>query len=452
MNGENNMETETPRPPILEIAWTRHANLDSTAKRRTKAYLTIRKWIIWLGVLATLFAIITQLMGQNETISAILRFTIKILLVTTPIGASALAAFTNKYYSNGHWLIYRAGAEEIQKEIYFFRTILAKDSGRRAYLEKRLGEIQRQMFRSLGGEFAFEGFSGQIPANYYPNDPNSDPGFHDLTGEEYFRYRLENQLAWHNKKVNQYKQERRRMTIYIILAGALGSVFAAWGGETNPLGIWVALTASITAALIGWQELRNVDSTIKTYSKVVMELTLLYDHWHNLEPEERTSAEFYQMVRGCEEVLWSQNMEYIKSMQEALAESGLEKEANLINRTINESVKSAERTKQAMEDAIVDNTRKTLEASEQKIDETFKAALGSLAEEASSELVQQELEAMSKAASEWVETAKEKASSMSGTITDLVKEFAHIDLSRDTKKEDLNAFFARLPKTNDVKG
>ena len=28
---------------------------------------------------------------------------------------------------------------------------------RRAYLEKRLGEIQRQLFRSLGGEFAFEG-------------------------------------------------------------------------------------------------------------------------------------------------------------------------------------------------------------------------------------------------------------------------------------------------------
>jgi hypothetical protein len=41
---------------------------------------------------------------------------------------------------------------------------------------------------------------------------------------------------------------------------------------------------------------------------------------------------------------------------------------------------------------------------------------------------------------------------MTASIADLVKEFAHIDLSRDTKKEDLNAFFARLPKTNDVKG
>ena len=41
-----------------------------------------------------------------------------------------------------------------------------------------------------------------------------------------------------------------------------------------------------------------MDATIKNYSKVVMELTILYDHWQNLEVEERTPAEFYKMVRG----------------------------------------------------------------------------------------------------------------------------------------------------------
>ena len=41
------METETPKPaPILEIAWTRHANLDLAADKRTKAFSTIRKRII----------------------------------------------------------------------------------------------------------------------------------------------------------------------------------------------------------------------------------------------------------------------------------------------------------------------------------------------------------------------------------------------------------------------
>jgi len=444
------METTTSKvTPILEIAWTRHAHLDVAASRRTKAFYNIRRWITWLAVVATFFAIITQLYFPDASHPSIPGIIVKVFLVSTPVVASILASFTTKFYSNGAWLIYRAGAEEIQKEIYFYRTILQQDASRRAYLEKRLGEIQRQLFRSLSGEFAFEDYNGQIPSNYYPSDPNSDPGFHDLTGEEYFRFRLEQQLAWHNKKVNQHKKERRSMTIYILLAGGLGAVLAAWGGA---LSIWVALTASITAALIGWQELRNVDSTIKNYSKVVMELTMLYDHWHNLEAEERSTAEFYKMVRGCEEVLWSQNMEYIKSMQEALADSGLEQEAGLINRVIKESVDSAERTKQNMADAIVDQTKKTMDETEQKLDETFKATLGSLADEASSELVQKELEAMSKAASEMTQTVVSRASSITNHLADIAKEFAHIDIGRDTSKEQLNAILARYPKSNEVKG
>ena len=448
------METETPKPaPILEIAWTRHANLDLAADKRTKAFYTIRRRIIWLGVLATLFAILTEVFFRDlealQGVMVILGIIVKVLLIATPVLASILASFATKFYSNGAWLIYRAGSEEVKKEIYFFRTILQKDPARRAYLEKRLGEIQRQLFRSLSGEFAFEGYNGPLPSNYNPQDPNSDPGFSELTGDEYFRYRLENQLAWHNRKVNQHKEERRRMTIYILIAGGLGAIFAALGGGWS---LWVALTASVTAAFIGWQELRNVDATIKNYSKVVMELTILYDHWQNLESEERTPAEFYKMVRSCEDVLWAQNMEYIKSMQEALKEADLEQEAGLINRVIKESVDSAERAKQATADAIVEQTTVTLQETEKKIEETVKATLGSLAEEASSELVQAELEAMSKAASEMVQNAVEKVKSVSSSLAYIAKEFAHIEIGRDTSKEQLHAILARYPKSSDVKG
>ena len=451
------METESQKPaPILEIAWTRYANLDLAADRRTASFYRIRKWIIILGVLATLFAIITQLYFLDPAPTTapfpgygILRLVVKIIFIAMPVLASIFAAFATKFYSNGAWLIYRAGGEEIKKEIYFYRTVLQKDKGRRAYMEKRLGEIQRGLFRSLTGEFAFEGYSGPLPSNYHPGDPNSDPGFHDLTGEEYFKYRLEHQLAWHNRKVNQRKLERRWMTIYILTIGGIGAVMAAIG---DALSVWVALTASITAALIGWQELRNVDETIKNYSKVVMELTILYDHWQNLEPEERTDAEFYMMVKGCEEVLWAQNVEYVKSMQEALQESGLEKEANLINRVIRESQESAERTQQAMRDDAVAFTKETLETTEGQVQESFKATLGSLAEEASSEVVQKELEAMSKAATEMVQAATQRVSSLSANLAHLAREYANVDIGRHTTKEELNAILTRFPKSSDVKG
>jgi hypothetical protein len=445
-------ETETPKPaPILEIAWLRHADLDLAANRRTKAFYDIRKLIAWLGVLATLFAILTQktLFPNDPVARDIAEGGIKILFIATPVLASIFAAFATKFYSNGAWLIYRAGAEEIKKEIYFYRTILPKDKTRRDELERRLGEIQRQLFRTLGGEFAFEGYRGPLPSNYRKGDPNSDPGFHDLTGDEYVNYRLKHQLDWHNNRINQRKSERRWMTIYILAAGGLGALLAALGG---PLALWVAFTASITAALLGWQELRKVDETIKNYSKVVMELTILYNHWQNLEPEERTPVEFELMVRGCERVLGAQNREYIRSMQEALQEADLQKETALINQVIKESAESAERAKETMRENVIGTTQEFLADTEQKVDETAKALLGSLAEEASSEIVQKELDAMSKAITDTADHLMERVSGFAASLAQSAQDYAHVDIGKDTSKEELNTILASLPKTNDVKG
>lgn len=444
------METETKTAPILDIAWTRVANLDAVSERRQEGYYRTRRWIAILGVLATLLAILSQAFFSDRT--SLLGVTIKGLFIITPAIASGLAAFATKKFSNGDWLITRAGAEEIQKEIYFFRTILQKKKSRRSYLEKRLAEIQRQIYRGLNGEFSFETYNGKIPPNYNADDPNSDPGFADLTGEEYFRYRLENQLEWHNRKINQHKKERDRLAILILLAGVLGTILAAVSVAGSTLGIWVALTASITAALMGWQELRNIDVIVRNYSKVVLELTVLYDHWINLEPEERTNAEFYKMVRGCEDILWAQNTEYIRSMQEALKDTSLDEEASLVNRVIQESVESAARTKQAMRDSLVEYTRDSLLETEENLDEAFTTGLGSLAEEASSDIVQQELEAMSQAVVETVENVKERASTFTASLAQIAEEYAHVDIGRDTPPEELNAILARYPKTNDVKG
>jgi muconolactone delta-isomerase len=153
-------------------------------------------------------------------------------------------------------------------------------------------------------------------------------------------------------------------------------------------------------------------------------------------------------VKSTEEVLWAQNMEYIKSQQEALKEAGLEEEASLVNRVVKESADSARRTKKAMEDSMVAFTKETLVETEEKVVETFEAALGTLAEEASSELVQQELAALRQTASEMAENVKGKILS----LADIAKEFANINVSRDTSKEELNTLLERLPKTNDVKG
>lgn len=183
-----------------------------------------------------------------------------------------------------------------------------------------------------------------------------------------------------------------------------------------------------------------------------MELTVIYDHWQNLEPEERTIPEFYKMVRHTENILWAQNQEYIKSMQEALKDADLDDETSLINNVIRESVESAKRTHQGMRDAVIEVTRDALADAEEKIIEEYEKTLGKLAEEASSELVQQEFEAMQKAMAATAQTVIASASSLTSSLEQIAQEFAHVEIGRDTSKEELNAVLARFPKTSEVKG
>src|SRR5512139_871922 len=228
------MDTATAEvTPILKVAWTRVAQLDAIASRRSKGHLSIRRWIAILGVLATLFAILTQLLDMTGFKQRYPLFSVlaQVLFIAIPFAASTLAALASKKYSNGDWLVTRAGAEEIKKEIYFYRTVLQKDETRRRYLEDRLARIQRQIHRALNGEFSFDDYkvTGAITPN--ASNPDGDPGYADLTGEQYMTYRLEDQLNWHNKKINQFKVERDRLIISILVIGALGSIIAALGAS-----------------------------------------------------------------------------------------------------------------------------------------------------------------------------------------------------------------------------
>jgi hypothetical protein len=455
------MDTETAEvTPILKVAWTRVAQLDAIASRRSKGHLSIRRWIAILGVLATLFAILTQLLNTTrfKQTYPLVSLGAQIIFIAIPFLASTLAALASKKYSNGDWLVTRAGAEEIKKEIYFYRTVLQKDETRRRYLEDRLAKIQRQIHRALNGEFSFNDFKVSDAVAPIAKDPAGDPGYADLTGDEYMRYRLENQLNWHNRKINSYKVERDRLMVSILVVGALGSIIAALGASVGGggLSIWVALTASITAALIGWQELRNIDVIVRNYSKVVLELTILRDHWLNLTTAERTATEFYKLVRDCEEVLWAQNTEYIKSMQEALREHSFEEDANLVNNIVAKLNESAQQTKQAMAEHVGQVTNKVLEETGQKVEQSFQTTLATVADDFMSELVQKELEAMSQAVTEvagnMIEHASTETSSFIGALSKVAQDYSHVDVSRDTDKEQLNEILAAYPKTGELKG
>src|SRR4051812_4598134 len=99
------METEE-KTPILNIAWTRYAHFDAAANERTGGYTRLRRWIAILGVITTLFAVFAA--NYPKEWPATLGVAIKIVLIAIPIISSIVAAFTNKFFSGGDWLVARA--------------------------------------------------------------------------------------------------------------------------------------------------------------------------------------------------------------------------------------------------------------------------------------------------------------------------------------------------------
>ena len=182
-----------------------------------------------------------------------------------------------------------------------------------------------------------------------------------------------------------------------------------------------------------------------------MELMIVFDHWKNLEYEERTNKQFFKMVRETEKVLWEQNQEYIRSMQEALEDDDLE-EADLIDEVLNKAVATDKRMKAKMRESIIEHTDEVMREGEKQITETFDEALGTIMEEASSDLVQQELAAMREAAAQAVENIVNRASKVRAALDDIKAEFGHVDFNADTPASELHAMMERLPKTGEIKG
>lgn len=314
---------------VLETTWQRYAEFDANALAGLEQHLRLQSWVVILSVAATLLAILVG--NYSDQVLPIIGQVLRISLILVPIVSSIVLAFTNKFQQGERWLALRAGAEEIKKEIYLYRTLLQGHNGRDQWLNERVTAIQRQVFESFGGDLVLKSYTGKVPPRYLPEDDNGDPGFGDLLADEYLRYRLENQLKWHSQKIGGLQRTRIRLQWIILAFGGLGTFLAALGGS---LAVWVAFTSSIAFALTAWLELRRLDSVVNHYSRLVLELTIIRDRWKSLSKEERTGDEFFKMVMATEKVLWSQHRVYITEMRQAVAELQGQ-DTNLLEQVVN---------------------------------------------------------------------------------------------------------------------
>ncbi len=327
---------------ILETAWHRYAQLDANAIAAQKRYMRLKRTMAISTVLAVLFAILVD--NYSPDVPSWGQIILRVLLILTPITTSIIAAFTNKFQQGQHYLAFRAAAEEILKMIYIYRTALKTSLKRDKWLGDQLAAIQRKLFRAVGGELILKQYRGDLPPYYDASRDYSDPGYSDLSGDEYLTYRLEDQLAWHIKKILKVQQDRKRLQWLILAFAGGGSFLAAWGG---PWVVWVALTSAIVSSMAGWEELRGLDMKVGNYSHVVLDLNIVRDQWLMLNEGARTPVAAGKMVLETEKVLWNQNMEFTNAMRKALADAEGD-EDQLIQHVIEEAREATAQIKETL--------------------------------------------------------------------------------------------------------
>ncbi len=350
------MSNQTPPiPPVLETAWKRFADYGNTARHQKNQYHLLRRWVLYFSIIATFLAIVLDSLRTLFPAPVVTVF--QVVLILVPILGSVLIAFLSKFRQGQKYLAMRAGAEEILKEIYLYRTVMKVRPNRRKWLNARVAEIQRQVHRTLGGEVVVKPYSGdQLNPRCHPDSADADEGIADLDGDEYVQVRLENQLVWHINRIQQHQKARMRFTVMILVFGGLGALFAGLDTVFSGLAVWVALTTAISTAITNWQDLMGVDLIIPNYSKVILELSILQDHWMVLTPQERTQGEFFKMVRGTERVLWSQNVQFINAMRESMDNAEAEQE-----KIIADAIEMSQEVAGRVQEEILAEARRSME-------------------------------------------------------------------------------------------
>jgi hypothetical protein len=313
---------------VLLQAWEAFANYDLNANLQQKRFNKLQVSIIVIGVVGVALVVVQQVFAPRNAEGDLLpvTFTTKMFgwwliyysLIFIPILLTIFLTAANRFKQGNKWLLLRAGAEAIKREIYKYRAraIQYTNNGEQ-HLSKAVEEIT---FRTMRTDV---NLSALIP---YPKDKGfppyanpaqgGDDGFSCLTPDRYVQVRLWDQQSYFQRKTIGLEQQLRILHWLTFIVGGVGAFMAAIG-----LQAWVALTTSIVAALGTYLGYRQTENTLTKYNQAATDLANIKAWWDALSAEEQAQQRnINSLVEHTEQVLQSELDGWIQQMQNALAD------------------------------------------------------------------------------------------------------------------------------------
>jgi hypothetical protein len=298
--------------PTLKMAWERFALYDANAERHQANFRRMQLGILLLGVLGTGLALSQT---HFELDQALLHYAIVIVPITT----SVLLAAANRFKAGNKWILLRASAEAIKREIFRYRARAeiysdqqTTKTSREAKLARQVESISRQLMQTEVNLSALRLYQGPIPPRY--GAAEGDDGLSFLTPDRYIADRLDNQLDFYHHRTTKLERQLKRLQWLIYIFGGVGTLLAAVGLE-----LWIALTTALVTAFTTFLEYKQIENTLMQYNQGATDLANVRGWWIAL-PAEKHWENVDHLVSYTEKIIRSELTGWVQEMQDALAE------------------------------------------------------------------------------------------------------------------------------------
>ena len=305
------LQRECGGASVLRLAWQTFGALDRAAMQQQKDFGKVQGWVLVLGLVVVAMSVAHSLGKANGW--GWTGDSLHYALIVAPICVSALIAVGNRFSPAKRWVLLRAAAEALKREIYRYRVRPSQalaDGVADKRLQQSMEDITRRLARTEVNSMANPLYVGDIPpANAVAK---GDDGISLLGTDRYVRLRLADQLAYYGNKTTRLERQASGWQMVAIVVGALGTLLAALGGDWVN---WVALTSALASAALAYIGYKQFETTLTSYNQTAADLNNLLGWWTALLPDEQAQPDNVdKLVTTTEKVLadeqdgWAQNM------------------------------------------------------------------------------------------------------------------------------------------------
>jgi len=331
-------ESSSLNPDLLAHAWQVFTFYDISAVKFQKRFLFLRKLILSLSVVATILAVILQVMKHGSTSDVYqlypnniflnyLVIIINFFVIITPITISVLLAGSVKFGRGVNWILLRGSTETIKQEIYRYRTQVGDYNNvdvnvRDAKFAQEIQTISERLMKTKVNQsgLVWNGLKSSNDATFIKDikqvigEQDSYP-FSSLTAEQYIDYRLIDQLSWYRKKIVILDKEWQVLQWLIYVLGGIGTFLAAIN-----MAVWIAVSNAVAASLLSFLEFKKLDTTLVGYNQTATNLENILCWWHALTPESKNDPKNRgKLVDNSENVIRAETTGWVQEMRDAMA-------------------------------------------------------------------------------------------------------------------------------------